>query len=219
MTLLRALPLGVVSLLACSSVPTYVLDNDAGWVADAAIATDAQVASDVAPPGLQCSKCLMFTSSWAGPGDLFGAGGVERVDALCTQLGRNIPGKQERVWKALLGTSTSTPYDRLISPPDGWYSVPQKDNQVQYKLFKSVGDMMTSPAPAALQISETGEGISEPRRVWTGGSTKPSPANCVNWTDKFGEQGVIGDPSSGKGWLEAGTEVCNAFGRVYCVEQ
>ncbi|MFO0666935.1 MAG: hypothetical protein U0174_23490 [Polyangiaceae bacterium] len=205
---------GFVVVSSCSGTPSYSLAGDAATPADGNTGPDGSADES---SELGCSACLMFTSPPLPSGNLFGAGSIATVDALCTSWGRQIPGKQDSNWKAFLWYEGGSPFPRIRFPKDGFYSVKSKLTGISTPLFATIDAMKETSAPAALQTMHDGELIDSPYRVWTGGGATPSPENCENWTSDGTDKGAYGDPRDQ--WSFMGEWACSASGRVYCMEQ
>lgn len=211
------LAVAVLVLGGCSPLPAYVLGGEPSSI-DGGVeeAGDANLRDSGT---LNCTHCLVFTSSWSGPGDVLGAAGIEIADGLCTQLGTQIPGKLNSVWKAFLWTRVVDPFARIKSPPGGWYSVKRKDTQQEFLVLARLDVLKNDFAQAALAITDKGEDMDSPMRVWTGGGATRTEENCQNWQSAGSDFGTYGNPADGTHWGEAGKWVCNASGRLYCLEQ
>lgn len=203
---------------SCAAIPTYSMSSDGGTFVEGGAPVDGSTDSNVERPS--CSPCLMFTSPLMGSGALFGAGGsggIARVDALCTGFGHKVPGKEGSTWKAFLWYSGSSPFTRLKSPKDGFYSVPDKTTGTSKLLFANVEGMKSPTAPPELQLLPDGTTFDSEFIVWTGGGSEAREYNCDDWSSAGAARGWYGDPRGS--WSSQGSEACSVDGRVYCVEQ
>ncbi len=187
---------------------------------------DSSVPGPTGPEGGQGPKTIFVTSATfdgdlkSHAGALTGLRGGDEICQAAAEDGIVPPG----TYIALLSTSDKDAIDRLPANPNGYFlpdGVEVAHDTVG--LFVDAPDTLLVP----VEVDEFGMDFDGTNEVWTGsfGSVSPSgtfSAACSDWTDSTtGTVGISGSTfTEFPPWLgTGGSESCNEFKHLYCVQR
>jgi len=226
---LRALCLGLVALVACSSntdePPAFTVadssTSDATVLSDASEAIDSAPASDAAADSSAPKPKRVFVSSGVFTGDLktagAGASGPEGADKLCNGLASTAT--LGGTWKAWISTASAKASSRLVDV-GGWHLV-TPDGSVGALVFSNLAATASASA-VAIDRNENGADVGMGYPVWTGTRANGDPGDtCTDWTSEApAASGTRGASNGTVVWTENNASApCNDKKAIYCFEQ
>jgi hypothetical protein len=200
----------VTSAIFSADSYTGVKTANGGAAGTNGVAGSAGVVTWPAAPASTSARHVVFGTSTTYDGNL---GDIAGADAKCQTRGE-AAGHFGR-WAAVISSSTSDVYDRLIL-------LGRLHNMNDEFVASTLNDLFDGSVTNAVKYTESVGTIAGEVRAWTGSSFAGSGSanTCADWSSFAAGTGMMGNAtSSSSTWVESGDVTCGTALRLYCVSQ